>query len=75
MLLDEQFKVAVLIDKFPPGWKDFKNTLRHKTKEFSLESLITRLLIEEEARKQDQKKMKCWLYQTTMLRNEPPLLS
>ena len=55
MSLDEQFQVAVLIDKLPPSWKNFKNTLRHKTKEFSLESLITRLQIEEEARKQDQK--------------------
>ncbi|CAJ2678824.1 unnamed protein product [Trifolium pratense] len=55
MPLDEQFQIAVIIDKLPPGWKDFKNQLRHKTKEFSIESLITRLRIEEEARKQDQK--------------------
>ncbi|XP_062102817.1 uncharacterized protein LOC133812980 [Humulus lupulus] len=55
MSLDEQFQVAVIIEKLPPAWKDFKKFLRHKTKEFSLESLITRLCIEEEARKQDQK--------------------
>ncbi|KAL5819345.1 hypothetical protein ACOSQ4_023187 [Xanthoceras sorbifolium] len=53
--LDEQFQIAVLIDKLLPSWKNFKNVLRHKTKEFSLESLITRLRIEEEACKQDQK--------------------
>ena len=55
MALDEQFQIAVIIDKLPPSWKDFKNNLRHKTKEFSLESLITRLRIEEESRKQDLK--------------------
>src|SRR3954469_3458558 len=55
MPLDEQFQIAVIIDKLSPGWKDFKNVLRHKTKEFSIESLITRLRIEEEARRQDQK--------------------
>ncbi|KAA0043297.1 putative Polyprotein [Cucumis melo var. makuwa] len=36
-------------------YADFKSTLMYKTKEFSLESLITRLRIEEEARKQDKK--------------------
>jgi hypothetical protein len=55
MPLDEQFQIAVIIDKLPPGWKDFKNQLRHKTKEFSIESLITRLRIEKESRRQDQK--------------------
>ncbi|TYK23766.1 hypothetical protein E5676_scaffold1607G00870 [Cucumis melo var. makuwa] len=55
MPLNEQFQV-VIINKLPLLWKDSKNTLRHKTKEFSLESLITQLRIEEEARKHGQKK-------------------
>ncbi|MCI21131.1 hypothetical protein A2U01_0042295, partial [Trifolium medium] len=55
MPLDEQFQIAVIIDKPPPRWKDFKNQLRHKTKEFSIESLITYLRIEEESQIQDQK--------------------
>ena len=53
MQLPGQFQIAVVINKLPPAWKDFKNTLKHKTKEFSLESTITRLRIEEEARKQE----------------------
>ncbi|CAL1411438.1 unnamed protein product [Linum trigynum] len=55
MPLNDQFQVVCIIDKLPPSWKDFKNVLRHKTEEFSLESLITCLRIEEEARKQDVK--------------------
>lgn len=53
--LDEQFQIVVIIDKFPPGWKDLKNLLHHKTKEFSIESLITHLQIEEESWRQNQK--------------------
>jgi len=56
MRLNEKFQVVVIIDKLPPSWKDFKNLLRHNTKEFSLESLITHLRIEEEARKEDKKR-------------------
>ncbi|KAA0047549.1 hypothetical protein E5676_scaffold909G00050 [Cucumis melo var. makuwa] len=55
MSLDDQFQIAVIIDKLALLWKDFKNALRHKTKEFSLKILITRLRIEKEARKHDKK--------------------
>ena len=55
MQIDEQFQVAVLIDKLPTSWNDFKKELRYKTKEFSMESLITKIRVEGEARKQDSK--------------------
>lgn len=57
--LDEKFQIAVMIDKLPHSWKDFKNILRHKTKEFSLESLITRLRIEEEAQTRPKRRSIC----------------
>ncbi|XP_050920277.1 uncharacterized protein LOC127137913 [Lathyrus oleraceus] len=55
MSLDVQFQISVIIDKLPPDWKDFKNLLRHKIKEFSIESLIIHLWIEEEAQRKYQK--------------------
>ena len=38
----------------PPSWKDFKNYLKHKRKELSIEDLIVRLRIEEDNRKNDK---------------------
>ena len=50
MMLSETFQVATIIEKLPPAWKDFKNYLKHKRKEMSIEDLIIGLCIEEDNR-------------------------
>ena len=50
MILSETFQVAAIIKKLPPAWKDFKNYLKHKRNEMSVEDLIIRLLIGEDNR-------------------------
>ncbi|KAK3000796.1 hypothetical protein RJ639_021113 [Escallonia herrerae] len=55
MVLGESFQVAVLIEKLPPTWKDFKNYLKYKRKEMKLEDLIVRLRIEEDNRQSEKK--------------------
>ena len=55
MSLSESFQVAVIIEKFPPLWKEFKNYLKHKRKEMRLEDLIVRLRIEEDNRASEKK--------------------
>ena len=50
MMLSETFQVAAIIEKLPPAWKDFKNYLKHKRNEMSIEDLIIRLRIEEDNR-------------------------
>ncbi|XP_077221650.1 uncharacterized protein LOC143855418 [Tasmannia lanceolata] len=55
MTISDQFQVAAVIDKLPPSWKEFRNSLLHKTKELSMEGLLVRLRIEEENRNQDKK--------------------
>ena len=47
MTLNETFQVTAIIEKLPPAWKDFKNYLKHKRNEMSIEDLIIRLRIKK----------------------------
>ena len=53
--LSETFQVAAFIEKLPPSWRDFKNYLKHKRMELSLEDLIVWLRIEEDNRLSEKK--------------------
>ena len=55
MSLNESFQVALIIEKLPPLWKEFKNYLKHKRKEMRLEDLIVRLRIEEDNHASEKK--------------------
>ncbi|XP_076929525.1 uncharacterized protein LOC143593962 [Bidens hawaiensis] len=48
MTLSETVQVASMIEKLPPNWVEFKNYLKHKRKEMTIDDLIVRLRIEED---------------------------
>ncbi|KAH1097858.1 hypothetical protein J1N35_014779 [Gossypium stocksii] len=50
MVITESFQVPTIIEKLPPTRNDFKNYLKHKRKEMTVEDLIVKLQIEEENR-------------------------
>ena len=55
MVLSETFQVAAIIEKLPLTWKDFKNYLKHKRNEMSIEDLIIRLCIKKDNRRSEKK--------------------
>ena len=54
LVINEPFQVATMIEKLPSSWKDFKNYLKHKQKELSMEDLAVKLRIEEDNRNGDK---------------------
>ena len=54
LVINEPFQVATVIEKLPHSWKDFKNYLKQKRKELSMEDLTIKLRIEEDNRKGDK---------------------
>ncbi|XP_055806949.1 uncharacterized protein LOC129875709 [Solanum dulcamara] len=55
MIINGIFQVTALIEKLSPLWKDFKNYLKHKRKEMTLEDLIVRLRIKEDNKAAEKK--------------------
>ena len=53
MKIDEAFQAAALIEKLPPSWKDYRNYLKHKSRDLSMEDLIVHIRIEESNRMRD----------------------
>ncbi|XP_019246366.1 PREDICTED: uncharacterized protein LOC109226016 [Nicotiana attenuata] len=51
----DTFQVEAFIGKLPRMWKDFKNCLKHKRKEMTLEDLIVCLRIEEDNKAAEKK--------------------
>ncbi|XP_070014894.1 uncharacterized protein [Nicotiana sylvestris] len=55
MSLPEKFVARVLIEKLPDLWSDYKNNLKHKQKNFTIEKIVTHTLIEDSNRKESAK--------------------
>ncbi|XP_074283883.1 uncharacterized protein LOC141608426 [Silene latifolia] len=54
MKLDEIFLANVLLEKFPPSWSDYRNHLKHKKKDLSLQELVSHMRTEEANRLKDK---------------------
>ncbi|KAF3661646.1 putative glucan endo-1,3-beta-glucosidase A-like [Capsicum annuum] len=48
LIVNDAFQVTTIVEKLSPLWKDFKNYLKHKCKEMTVEDLIVQLRIEED---------------------------
>ncbi|KAJ9684091.1 hypothetical protein PVL29_016537 [Vitis rotundifolia] len=51
--LPEPFVAGYLVETLPESWKDYKNNMKHKRKQMSLEDVIIHIRIEEQNRNRD----------------------
>ncbi|XP_015895329.1 uncharacterized protein LOC107429192 [Ziziphus jujuba] len=58
MIINEAFQVACMIEKLPLSWSDFRNYLKHKRKEIDMETLVSKLHIEDDNRRFDRRSIK-----------------
>ncbi|KAH0764835.1 hypothetical protein KY285_000706 [Solanum tuberosum] len=54
MKMCEIFQANVLLEKFPPSWSDYRNQLKHKKKNLTLQELISHMRTEEANRLKDK---------------------
>ena len=54
MKLCDVFLANVLLEKFPPTWTDYRNYLKHKKKDLTLEELVSHMRTEEANRLKDK---------------------
>ncbi|XP_071933566.1 uncharacterized protein [Coffea arabica] len=45
--LPEKFAAGMLIEKLPESWADYKNNLKHKEKNYTMDELVKHILIED----------------------------
>ena len=50
--LPDEFVLELLIEKLPSSWTDYKQQLKHRHKQMTLQELITHLIIEDTNRKE-----------------------
>ena len=54
MKMCEVLQANVLIEKFPPSWSDYRNQLKHKKKDLTLQELISHMRTEKANRLKDK---------------------
>ncbi|GKF67004.1 hypothetical protein Tco_0193521, partial [Tanacetum coccineum] len=54
MKMCEILQANVLLEKFPPLWNDYRNQLKHKKRDLSLQELISHMRTEEVNRLKDK---------------------
>ncbi|XP_060668919.1 uncharacterized protein LOC132800037 [Ziziphus jujuba] len=58
MVINEAFQVAIMIEKLPPSWKDFKNYIKYKRKKMDMEALVGKLRFEHDNRRFDKRSLR-----------------